>query len=140
MTAMCYTCKTRPAGNDYAGPYSAYCGTCQPRDIRPQPRGSQCGCGACGRIFATLTDSDAHQERWPRGHDLEGVFTGQCADPAVLGLELAAGVWGTQAGNAHRASLADRFASRGTQTGEQSAAHISGTPRAVSAPQSQDAA
>ena len=73
---LCFECKTRPAGNDYAGPHPAYCAGCQPRDSRPQPRGSQCACGACGLIFATVTDFDAHRERYAKGHSLEGVFTG----------------------------------------------------------------
>lgn len=126
---LCFTCKTRPAGNDYAGPHSAYCAECQSRDTRPQPRGSQCGCAACGRIFATLTDFGRHQETYPRGHPLEGVFTGRCFDPESLGLELGplamvwAGeppvlapgpadgprVWGTPAGNASRARAGERI-------------------------------
>lgn len=110
--AVCFTCRTMPAGNEYAGPHSAYCGECQPRDTRQQPRGGQCGCAACGRIFATLTDFDRHQERYPRGHLLEGVFTGRCLDPASLGLALAAGVWGSPAGNARRSQDAARMAAR----------------------------
>jgi hypothetical protein len=102
----CFACKTGPAGNDYAGPNSAYCAGCQPVDTRQQPRGSQCGCAACGRLLATLTDFDRHQEHYPRGHRLEGVFTGRCHDPVTLGLELVGGVWGTPEGNANRARLA----------------------------------
>jgi hypothetical protein len=94
---MCFTCKTSPAAG-----CSAYCARCQPRDTRPQPRASQCGCSACGRIFATLTDFDRHHERHPRGHQREGVFTGRCLDPVTLGLVQAAGVWGTPEGNARR--------------------------------------
>ena len=107
--AACFTCRAEPAGNDYAGPNSAYCPECQPRDTRPQPRGSQCWCAACGRMLATLTDFDRHHERHPRGHPLEGVFTGRCFDPATLGLELAGGVWGTPEGNANRARKARRL-------------------------------
>lgn len=105
MSTLCFTCKTLPAGNDYAGPYSAYCPECQPRDTRPQPRGSQCWCVACGRMLATLTDFDRHQERHPR----EGVFTGRCFDPATLGLELAGKAWGIPEGNANRARKAGRL-------------------------------
>jgi len=100
---LCFTCKTKPAGNDYAGPHSAYCAACQPGDTRPQPRGSQCHCAACGATLATLTDFERHQER------TEGVFSGRCLDPASLGLELAARAWGTPEGNANRARLADRM-------------------------------
>jgi len=109
----CYTCKTMSAGNDYGGPNSAYCAECQPRDTRQQPRGSQCACTACGRILATLTDFDRHQEHWPRGHPLEGVFTGRCLDPVSLGLELAGGVWGTLEGNARRQQDSARMARMG---------------------------
>jgi hypothetical protein len=109
---LCFTCKTLPAGNDYAGPYSAYCPECQPRDARAQPHGSQCYCAACGRMLATLTDFDRHQERHPRGHPLEGVFTGRCLDPADLGLELAGGIWGTPEGNVRRRQDAERMAAR----------------------------
>ena len=108
----CFTCSAVPAGNDHAGPYSAYCAGCQPKDTRPQPRGSQCYCSACGRLLATLTDFDRHQERHPRGHPLEGVFTGRCFDPATLGLELAGCVWGTPEGNAKRRQDSARMAAR----------------------------
>jgi len=90
---------------------AAYCPACQPRDTRQQPRASQYGCGACDRIFATGTDFDHHQAHHPRGHPREGVFTGQCADPASVGLEEHAGVWGTVEGHAHRERLAERMAS-----------------------------
>jgi hypothetical protein len=102
---LCYICKAVPAAGN-----SAYCAGCQPVDIRQQPRGSQCQCAACTRIFASLTDFDRHQERHPRGHLLEGVFTGRCFDPATLGLALAGGVWGTPEGNARRALLAGQMA------------------------------
>ena len=92
----CYICKVRPAAET-----SAYCSSCQPKDTRPQPHGSQCYCAACGRMLATLTDFDRSQER------SDGVFTGRCLDPAPLGLELAAGAWGTPEGNANRARLTD---------------------------------
>lgn len=106
---MCFTCKVRPAGNDYAGPHSAYCAACQPRDARPGLRGAQCGCAACGRVFATLTDFDRHQERHPLGHQLAGVFTGRCLDPVSVGLANAGGVWGTAEGNANRARKAGQL-------------------------------
>jgi hypothetical protein len=120
MKTLCFTCKTEPAGNPYGGPYSAYCEGCQPRDTRQQPNASQRACGACGAIFATLTDFDGHQVHYPRGHLLEGVFTGTCMHPLASGLEQVRGVWGTPDGNAHRASLAERLpgrsaASPGTQ-------------------------
>ena len=97
----CFTCHAEPAGNDHAGPNSAYCAACAPRDATAQPHGSQCYCSACGAALATLTDFDRHQDR------SDGVFTGRCLDPASLGLELAAGAWGTPEGNANRARLAD---------------------------------
>jgi hypothetical protein len=108
----CYICRKSEAGNDYAGSYSAYCGECQPRDTRPaQPKGSQCYCSPCERVLATVTDFERHQETYPKGHPLEGVFTGRCFDPATLGLELSGGVWGTPEGNANRTRKADRMAS-----------------------------
>jgi hypothetical protein len=119
MTASCFTCKTEPAGNDYGGSCSAYCAGCQPQDTRPQLRGSQCRCAACGRLFATLTDFDRHQER------PEGVFAGRCLDPAPLGLAPAGGVWGTPEGNAKRALLASQMAavrSRSTRESRANAA------------------
>lgn len=103
MQSLCFTCMTLPAGNDDAGPYSAYCPECQPRDSGPRPRGGHCCCAACGRVFATLTDFDRHQER------IEGVFSGRCSGPVTLGLELAGGVWGTPEGNANRAQRAGRL-------------------------------
>lgn len=122
MTIPCWACKTQPAGSDCAGPNSAYCAICQPRDTRPQPRRAQCGCASCSRIFATLTDFDRHQQ------------TGRCSDPASIGLELSAGVWGTPAGNVNRDRLAaamtrlrDSRSCDQTQTGEQRRSHISGT-------------
>ena len=99
--SKCYTCR-EPAGNAYAGSYSAYCGDCQPKDTRPDPKGSQCRCSPCGRTLATVTDFEAHQETYPKGHRLEGVFTGRCFDPESIGLELRSGVWGTPEGNANR--------------------------------------
>jgi hypothetical protein len=90
---------------------AAYCAACQPRDTRQQPRASQYGCGACDRIFATTADFDHHQERYPRGHPREGVFTGRCADPASVGLKVHAGVWGTPEGHASRIRSAGRMAS-----------------------------
>lgn len=100
---MCFTCKSRPAGNEYGGPFSAYCAECQPRTARPRLRGAQCGCPSCGHAFATLTDFDAHQVR----HD--GVFTGTCRSPASIGLAEVSDVWGTPEGNAHRVRLAARL-------------------------------
>lgn len=99
----CFTCKTRPAGSADV-PFSAFCDVCQPRAAGPQPRGAQCACAACGRMFATLGDFDRHHVR------PDGVFKGECLDPASLGLELAGEVWGSPAGNAHRAGLAARMA------------------------------
>lgn len=109
---LCFGCRVLTAGNDRGGPYSAYCASCQPRDTRPQPRGSQSGCAACGRMFATVTDFDRHQGRHPRGHPLEGVFTGCCLDPALIGLADAGGIWGTPEGNANRLRLAARLPDR----------------------------
>jgi hypothetical protein len=111
MTDLCFACKTRPAGNDLGGPNSAYCADCQP--IRPGRllRPTEYECAPCSRIFATRTDFEAHQETYPRGHLLEGVFTGRCFDPVSLGLELAGDVWGTSAGNAYRGEFAARMAS-----------------------------
>lgn len=101
---MCFKCKERPAGNEYGGSYSAYCGECQHRaGAGPQPRGKQCGCAACGLLFWTLADFDRHQVR------VGGVFTGECLAPASLGLELAKGAWGTPEGNVKRAETAARL-------------------------------
>jgi hypothetical protein len=98
-SSLCYICKAvPPAGN------SAYCAPCQPAGTRQPPRGGQCGCASCGRLLATLTDFDRHQER------SDGVFTGRCLDPAAVGLELAGVVWGTPEGNANRAQLANQMA------------------------------
>jgi hypothetical protein len=104
--STCFTCRTRPAGNDYGGPHTAFCATCQPRNPHPPLRGAQCRCAACSETFATLTDFDAHQVR------RDGVFTGECLDPAALGLELAGHVWGTPEGNARRVHLATRLPRR----------------------------
>jgi hypothetical protein len=93
----CYTCRERPAGNDYAGSHSAYCGKCQPRDTRPRPSGSQCYCSPCREMFATLTDFDSHRE------------TGTCRDPASLGMEMSGDAWGTPEGNANRTRKAARM-------------------------------
>lgn len=101
MAATCYTCRARPAGYR-ENPYSAFCRGCQPHDTAPQPSRTQHGCGACGAILATVTDFGRHQETYPQGHPLEGVFTGRCHDPAVLGLEQVNGVWGTPEGNVRR--------------------------------------
>lgn len=98
---VCFTCGSAPAGNGRAGPNSAYCAACQPRDRRPAIRTSQAGCGACGRVFATVTDFD-------RGRGPDG-----CLDPVALGLELAGHVWGTREGNAVRATKAARLRPRG---------------------------
>lgn len=108
----CYTCKVNPAGNEYAGPYSAYCESCQPRDSRRSPTGnSQCGCGNCGELFATLTDFDNHQVHLAGGSD--SVFTGECRRPDDIGLIMSAsGVWGTPEGTAARAAFAARARNR----------------------------
>lgn len=104
--SLCFTCRELPAEGA-----SAYCPSCQPRDTRPQLRGDQHGCAACGRVLATLHDFDAHQEHYPHGHIEEGVFTGRCLDPVSLGLEMKNWAWGTKSGNAHRGKLADRMRS-----------------------------
>lgn len=78
---MCFTCRTREAGNNYAGPYSAYCATCQP--IGEAIRG--CHCASCGRSFGGVTAFDRHQTL-----TADGVV---CRDPATLGLRQSNGTW-----------------------------------------------
>lgn len=98
MATMCYQCRSAPAGNDEIGPHSAYCGPCQPRDMRPQPRGPQCRCGGCGLMFANLSNFDGHRKDY------------QCLPPEAVGFELRNGVWGTPAGNANRDRMIARLA------------------------------
>jgi hypothetical protein len=99
MVATCYQCTVRPAGNDHAGPHSAYCADCQPYDMRNPLRGPQCRCGSCGFTFANLSTFDGHRRNY------------KCLSPEEIGLELRAGVWGTAAGNANRDRMAARLAS-----------------------------
>jgi hypothetical protein len=53
---LCFACKTEPAGNAAAGPYSAYCARCQPRPV-PLTRN---GCRRCRERFASLAVFDRH--------------------------------------------------------------------------------
>lgn len=77
---VCFTCSIGPAGNDYGGPYSAYCAGCQPRDRHPVPPGlSACQCAACGRDFTSTSAFDRHM-----ASTVEVV----CLDPASRGLVL----------------------------------------------------
>lgn len=55
----CFTCHTRPAGNDLAGPFSAYCATCQPWD-GDAPRGAEAWCEYCGTRFTGNSAFDHH--------------------------------------------------------------------------------
>jgi hypothetical protein len=93
----CYLCGAAEAGNDYAGPYSAYCAGCQPRDARPLIGRSQAACADCERVFATVTDFDRHHDQWG------------CLNPASIGLEDRAGVWGTPEGNRRRDAKAEQI-------------------------------
>jgi hypothetical protein len=88
-TAICFSCRYRAAVG-----YSAYCGSCQPKSVA-QIHGSQCGCGACGNVFATLTDFEDHQIRG-------GPLLALCVEPVAMGLEIRDRVWGTPEGNANR--------------------------------------
>jgi hypothetical protein len=82
---LCFNCRAEPAGNDYAGPHSAYCTRCQPEDTATPLAGKQCRCAACGEQFSTVRAFDWHQPQ------------GECADPASLTgsktLVLVAGFW-----------------------------------------------
>jgi hypothetical protein len=70
----CFACEERPAGNGYSGIYSAYCGCCQVKVTRLQPRGAECWCAACGRMFTSISAFDLHQ-RLKEGR-------GACLNPA----------------------------------------------------------
>jgi hypothetical protein len=98
MAAKCFQCTVRPAGNEYAGPYSAYCGECQPHDMRPQLRGPKCRCGHCLCTFANLGTFDKHRRNF------------ECRTPESMGLEIRAGIWGTPEGNANRDRMVVRLA------------------------------
>lgn len=97
MIALCYQCQTQPAGNEEIGPHSAYCGDCQPIDMRPPLRGPHCRCGACGNTFANLSNFDGHRQGF------------ECLSPEDAGFELRNGIWGTPAGNANRDRLSARL-------------------------------
>lgn len=58
MTALCFACHARACAG-----VSAYCTTCakQHRDPGPVPRGAECLCRACGRIFTSVSAFDTHQ-------------------------------------------------------------------------------
>lgn len=57
----CFTCKVNEAGNELAGPYSAYCADCQPWPSGFQPRGKECQCASCGEVFTAVSAFDLHQ-------------------------------------------------------------------------------
>jgi len=106
----CYGCGLKAAGNDYAGSYSAFCESCQPRDERAE-HGAANACAACGEQFGRLKDFDRHQEYYPRGHPEFGAFTGVCKDPATLG-DLTRDsnvVWQTSEGLAKRSQSGARL-------------------------------
>ena len=67
--AACFTCKTRKAGNGYAGKFSAYCDLCQPKGADPRTGGlrafSAAKCQPCDEVFTT----DANFDRHIAGHD-----------------------------------------------------------------------
>jgi hypothetical protein len=63
--------------------------------------GTANGCSVCQRQLGSLKAFDAHQVH------RDGVFIGQCIDPAELGLiQDSNGVWQTVAGAASRSRLA----------------------------------
>jgi hypothetical protein len=85
--AACFTCKTRKAGNGYAGKFSAYCDLCQPKGADPRTGGlrafSAAKCQPCDEVFTT----DANFDRHIRG--------GAHRSPEEAGLELkSSGRWG----------------------------------------------
>ena|SRR6266568_1796483 len=105
MTAMCFTCKTMPAGNDYAGPYSAYCAECQ---VKPEylgrfsapvnigPRGTRmCQCPVCLELFSGESTFVLHRIESERPPPLPGERRlGECHYPASKGMKLNEyGVW-----------------------------------------------
>jgi hypothetical protein len=61
LPTICFTCRDKSAGNDYAGPYSAYCGDCQPKASGPSPHGKECLCAVCGELFTSPSAFDLHQ-------------------------------------------------------------------------------
>jgi len=102
---LCFTCKTRPAGNETGGPHSAYCGQCQPRRVQLNP--THCQCGTCRVTFATLESFEAHLIREPGSV----VVTG-CREPSGMGLVADdRDVWRTPEGLARRNLDAARLAS-----------------------------
>jgi hypothetical protein len=112
MSALCFTCRTEPAGSREF-PSSAYCPDCQPRDTRAVTARTANGCGACGQQFGGIGLFDAHQEYYPDGHRLKGVFAGRCYDPANMGLvQDRNGLWLTPAEHARRQSVASGVLSR----------------------------
>jgi hypothetical protein len=96
MTATCFTCHTTPAGHP-ASPYSAYCAPCQPVATGPAPRGSECECGTCHAVFASMTLFDAHTP-------------GVCVPVQGLGaVQDARGTWVSQEGLKARERLRTRL-------------------------------
>lgn len=74
----CYTRREAPAGNDYAGSYSAYCARCQPVDDECDFGSGlkACHCARCNEAFTAVEAFDLHQ----RVSD-DGVT---CLDPQVM--------------------------------------------------------
>jgi hypothetical protein len=95
---LCFTCRVIPAGNDYAGPYSAYCDGCQPRADR-LPRGSRVSqCPACFECFSGETTFVQHRVNGKVTGNPGSYFLGACQAPASKGLTLNGhGVWGRPA-------------------------------------------
>jgi hypothetical protein len=114
----CYGCGLKAAGNALAGPYSAFCESCQPRDELPV-QGAANVCAACGEQLGRLKDFDAHQGHYPQGHPEWGCFTGVCKDPATLPgdplIRDDRGVWLTSAGLVKRRQSGDALRARGQQ-------------------------
>jgi hypothetical protein len=86
--ALCYRCGSAPAGNDYAGKFSAYCAICQPVMSESSPSGQSCRCNACGVTFGGRTLFDAHR--------YGSLSRRRCRTPERMGLVRAPnGVWRT---------------------------------------------
>ncbi|MGH3304117.1 MAG: hypothetical protein ACRDOK_21045 [Streptosporangiaceae bacterium] len=107
MTAVCFACKAQPAGNDYAGPHSAWCPACQPRDERPV-RAREHRCAACGETFGPLSLFDCHQ-----AVEYGRLPPVACTQPDRLGMVRdARGTWQTPEGVVARARRAAAMAGR----------------------------
>lgn len=102
MTMLCFTCRSRPAGNKIGGPNSAYCGGCQPRPVHTglKPRGTQaCQCPLCFEVFSGESTFVWHRiDQASRPSRPGEYFLGECRDPAIKGMVLSdTGIWGSPA-------------------------------------------